>query len=241
MAWAMVLSLFTLSAITTLLIVLFRKGNSLPELSQDIFDLVPTLGLLLALVFGASSSGWEFASHTLPSILAREPNRLVVWASKLAVLAIVSVVFTIATGVGGILGLVIGSAFETVPTTAGWLGHAALTVLEAFGQASVQTFVAALFGAALAMLLRSTVAAVAVGMGFIFVIDMLIALALDQIRQGLGDYTFGEVVRDFGTKVSTFGMADTTLSYASVTLVLAAWAALFISVGYSALRFRNVA
>ncbi len=89
MTWVMTLLLFGLSFVGFFLFLILTDEipATLPTLIRDSYALVPVLGLLFGLVFGASSCGWEFASHTFPSVLAREPNRTVIWVAKLIVLA----------------------------------------------------------------------------------------------------------------------------------------------------------
>lgn len=241
MAWVMASLLLGLSCLGMFLYLIISDdfAEGLPGLAQGSYFLVPVLGLLFGLVFGASASGWEFASRTFPSILAREPNRTVIWAAKLTVLAFVSSAFALASGIGGLLGIAFASLATPIASESGWITAAAGNLLGGLGQSTVMIFSAAALGAGLAMLFKSTVGSVAVGLGFVFVVNGLVGAALNYKWPGTGDYLYTDVVLNFGTLLET-DSKYMELSYATVATALTAWTALFILSGMAAFRYRNI-
>ncbi len=242
MTWVMALLLFGLSFVGffLFLILVDEKPAELPTLIRDSYLLVSLLGILLGLVFGASSCGWEFANHTFPSVLAREPNRMVIWTAKLIVLALVSLVFAMAAGIGGLLGLSLASAFTSIGTQSGWLSDTVLQWFGGLGQSTVMIFSAAALGACVAMIFKSTVGSVVVGLAFIYIVNGLIGGALELQWTDSSEYIYSNVVWGFGTLTSIDNSPNLKLSYATVSIALATWTAVFILGGFTALRYRNI-
>lgn len=241
MTWVMVLLLFGLSLLGFFLFLVLANEEltELPRLIRDSFALVPLLGLLLGLVFGASSCGWEFANHTFPSVLAREPDRTVIWTAKLIVLASISLVFAAASGIGGLLGLILASVFTSLATDSGWFVEAVTQWFGGLGQSTVMIFSAAVLGACVAMVFKSTVGSVVVGLGFIFVFNGLVGAALDLKWTDSSEYLYTAVIMNFGTLTSSES-PNLELTYATIAITLAAWTALFVLGGLAALRYRNI-
>ncbi len=242
MTWVMTLLLFGLSFVGFFLFLILtdQKPAELPTLIRDSYLLVSLLGILLGLVFGASSCGWEFANHTFPSVLAREPNRMVIWTAKLIVLASISLVFALAAGIGGLLGLILASAATSIPTQSGWLAEAIQLWFGGLGQSTVMIFSAAALGACMAMIFKSTVGSVVVGLAFIYIVNGLIGAALELQWADSSEYLYSNVVWGFGTLTSIDNSPNLKLSYATMSITLAAWTTVFILVGFTALRYRNI-
>ena len=242
MTWVMALFLFGLSFAALFLFLILSEGSpdELPTLIRNSYLLVGLLGILLGLVFGASSCGWEFANHTFPSVLAREPNRLIIWTAKLLVLLSISLVFATAAGVGGLLGMMLGSAATSIATQSGWLAEAVKLWFGGLGQSTVMIFSAAALGACMAMIFKSTVGSVAVGIAFIFILSDLAGVALELQWAGSSEYLYSNIVGSFGNLTSVDNSPDLKLSYATVSILLTAWTAVFVLGGFAALRYRNI-
>ncbi len=242
MTWVMALLLFGLSFAGFALFLILTKEppDELPTLVRNSYLLVSLLGILLGLVFGASSCGWEFANHTFPSVLAREPNRMVIWTAKLIVLALISLVFAAAAGIGGLLGLMLGSVATSVATESGWFVEAVEQWFGGLGQSTAMIFSAAALGACMAMIFKSTVGSAVAGVAFIFILNSLAGAALELQWADSSEYLYSNIVWGFGNLTSVDNSPNLKLSYATVSIVLAAWTTVFILGGFAALRYRNI-
>lgn len=146
---------------------------------------------IVAVSLGAVAFASDFQHGTVRTLLVREPNRLRFLAGKaiaLAGLLIAAALVATAAGAAAALALAPGAGVDT----AAW---SAASVATFAAQAAGAMVGYAALGAGLGLLLRSTVAAVSIGIGWTLAVEQLIASAWDgakdvlpgQLLSALGD------------------------------------------------------
>lgn len=139
-------------------------------------DLISTgcvIGSLLGLILAASLIGAEWQAGTFASLLTWEPRRLRVAAAKVTAvvgssLAIATVATALLLGVESIVASTHGT-FSTLTQGAPPQPHFAEQTWAMAGRAALVVILVAGMGAALALLLRHTVAALGVAIGYLIV------------------------------------------------------------------------
>jgi len=140
---------------------------------RDLVGLGCVIGSLLGLILAASLIGAEWQAGTFASLLTWEPRRLRVAAAKVAAvvvgsLAIATVATTLLLGAESIVAAAHGT-FATVHTDGPPQPHFAEQVWAMAGRAALVVMIVTGLGAALALLMRHTVAALGVAIGYLIV------------------------------------------------------------------------
>lgn len=161
-----------------------RRGFrvSVAELSQPdglvhgITSASTLLGIVVLGIF-AAAFGSEYSQGTLRSLLVREPRRLRLLGGKLAALLVFGTLLVILA-----CALSVATSFALAPSkgidTAGWTSSAGLHALgTALGHMILSCLGYGLLGAALAILLRSPVVSLAVGVAWLLPAEAIIAAA----------------------------------------------------------------
>jgi ABC-2 type transport system permease protein len=185
---------------------------------------------IVALGWVAVATAQEYASGTLRNLLVREPRRLRLLAGKtLANLLYIVISVAIASGVA------LAVALIAAPTkgidTSGWL-HAGLgDTVSTMGNLLLAATGFGVFGALLALVLRSQAAAVIAGLAWILPVENLLTAAWTSVGHWLPGQQLGAIAAS-GNNVSTYGWA-LGLGAAFVAAAVAGGGALF--------KYRDVA
>lgn len=140
---------------------------------------------ILALALAAVRVTMEFSHGTWRALLVTEPHRLRVLGGKLlAISSFLAAAMVLATIVS------VGMAWLLAPRagidTAGWITDGALWHLAAtYATVAVATVVHGLIGAALGLLTRSAVGAIGIGVGWLLVVEQLVAGLWEPVARWL--------------------------------------------------------
>lgn len=240
MTWLMIAAQLVVSVVAVTLVIVMRDtGGSIDERIPYVFDTSVTLGWLFAAAFGAIAFGWEYKSQTLPTILAREPNRSLVFAAKLLAIGVIVGVFALAGGVGGALGVALGSAIEGGTLAPGWLGEASSAWFGGLAQAWLALTSGAAVTAAIAVLVRSTGGAIAIFLGFMFVVQSSLMLLLDRISENAASYSYPNAL-DSMTSLINSSSDHPSLSFVTALVVVGLWTGALLAASQIVFARRDV-
>ena len=140
---------------------------------RDLLETGCVIGSLLGLILAASLIGAEWQAGTFASLLTWEPRRLRVAAAKVTAvvvgaLAIATVATALLLGVESLVAAAHGT-FATLLRDAPPQPHFAKQTWAMAGRAALVVMIVSGIGAALALLLRHTVAALGVAIGYLIV------------------------------------------------------------------------
>jgi ABC-2 type transport system permease protein len=185
---------------------------------------------VVSLVVFASNVGGEYKNGTLRFLLAGEPRRLHLLAGKVAalstlVLGAVLVTMFVALGTAYLFAAMFGLA------TGPWLsGEGLKLALEAFFNVGLTSLAWGLIGAALAIVLRTSAAAIGTGVGYLLVGEAIISRAIVASLIDVESAWFpGEVLRvvaSGGSPASSY-LRAALLALLYVGCIAAGGAALF--------------
>jgi hypothetical protein len=202
--------------------------SGLPDILQGAGILVVIGGLLL----GASFAGAEWHAGTMTTLLTWEPRRVRVLAAKAIVT--VAAVFVLMV----VLLAVFAGALTLVASTRGITDHLGDFVRSVAGttmRVAACSSAGALIGLAIAMLARSTAAAVGIGFAYLAVIEGLIR----GLRPGWQHYLLADNIAIVVTGADGGIMREpVTFAYAAVTVAI--WAAALTVAAALAFRVRDV-
>lgn len=208
------------------------SGRLLAELAAEggaVRGLVATvtfLGLVSLVVF-ASNAGGEYRHGTLRFLLVGQPDRLRLLAGKfLALSSLATVAVAVAVVVSLLTSAWFGSMYD-VDGSAWWTGAGLAHTFGTFVNVAVACITWGALGAALAIALRTSTAAIGVGVGYLLVGEAILSRAIVGPVLGTEAAWFpGEVLRAFagggGASSSYTRSAVLLLLYGGVTVVAAA-------------------
>jgi ABC-type transport system involved in multi-copper enzyme maturation permease subunit len=202
---------------------------SLPEILQGSAFLVVIGGLLL----GASAVGAEWHHGTMTTLLTWEPRRIRVLAAKAVVAGIcVFVIMVVLLAIlGGALALVAATRGNTTDLGDHFLRSVAGVIARIAGCASAGSLV----GMGIAMLARSTAAAIGIGFAYLGIVEGLIR----GLRPGWQHFLLGDNIA-----VVIIGRDDgimaTPTSFTRAGVTVAAYAAILLVAAAAAFRARDV-
>jgi ABC-2 type transport system permease protein len=182
---------------------------------------------VVALAVCAIAVGTEYSNGTLRNLLVRQPARLRLLAGKL--LALGSLV---AAGALLACGAALASALLLLPahgiSASAWFTSAGVSsLLATAGNLVLATLAWGALGAALALVLRSTPAAIAIGLAYVLVAENLLAAAWSGGDQWLPGQLLYALAKG-GT---------TSVAYARALLLVGLYVA--VAVGAAAILFRR--
>jgi ABC-type transport system involved in multi-copper enzyme maturation permease subunit len=193
---------------------------ALPDILRGSAFLVVIGGLLL----GASAVGAEWHHGTMTTLLTWEPRRVRVLAAKaiVAAVAVFVIMAVLLTILAGVLALVAATRGNTTDLGDHFLRSVAGVIARIAGCASA----GALVGMGVAMLARSTAAAIGIGFAYLGIVEGLIR----GLRPGWQRFLLGDniavviVGRDDGVMATptTFPRAGITVAAYAVILLVAA-------------------
>lgn len=171
---------------------------------------------IVAVSLGAVAVASDFQHGTIRTLLVREPSRLRLLAGKavaLGGLLVAAAIVASAAGAGAALLLAPGAGIDT----SAWSAEA---VLSAAAQTAGAMLGFAALGAGLGLMLRSTVGAVSIGIGWTLAVEQLLVTAWDgaadllpgQLLSALGD---GSISATGGVVLSVWLLALTGSAAAS--------------------------
>ncbi|HEY0168653.1 MAG TPA: ABC transporter permease subunit [Jatrophihabitans sp.] len=195
--------------------------------------LYPLFGSALMLIFGAVLIGGDYRWGTLGTLLTQRPGRVAMMLGKAAALGLallgVTVAVVLATAAtSAVIAALAGRASR-------WPGP--VTLLEGIGSAWLVSAAAASLGAFLAVLLRNTAAAIAVGLVWLLALENLVSgiastvPALKVVQRLLIGPSGGSLATSLGSETqSDGGMPGVVAVSGSLTavVVLCCYIAVFL-------------
>jgi ABC-2 type transport system permease protein len=170
---------------------------------------------IVAVSLGALAFASDFQHGTIRTLLVREPNRLRFLAGKgLALAGLLAAGAAMATVAGAALALAIapGQGIDTSAWSAG-------AVLEGWLDVAVAMIGYGALGAGLGLLMRSTVAAVSIGIGWTLAVEQLLTAAWD----GASDVLPGQLLSALGDGSITAAGAATLALWLAALSGTATW------------------
>ena len=220
-------------------------ANRLPaDLVLNSIGGFPVFAGAIALTLGALSVGSEYGWGTLKTTLIQRPRRLKVYAGKLLALAVVVLTIVLATFA---LGAFSSSAIALSQSEVmDWPSLADLTQGIASGWLILMMW--CLFGVMLAFVFRGTALPIGLGVVWIMGIENLIvnvAVPLldlaETLQKGLPSVNAGSLVSALnGGEVGSAPGVNTTVDGTQATLVLIAYAVVFVLIAGFVLQRRDV-
>ena len=220
-------------------------ANRLPaDLVLNSIGGFPVFAGAIALTLGALSVGSEYGWGTLKTTLIQHPRRLKVYAGKLLALAVVVLTIVLATFA---LGAFSSSAIALSQSEAtDWPSLADLAQGIVSGWLILMMW--CLFGVMLAFVFRGTALPIGLGVVWIMGIENLIVnvaaplLELaETLQKGLPSVNAGSLVSALnGGEVGSAPGVNTTVDGAQATLVLIAYAVVFVLIAGFVLQRRDV-
>lgn len=154
-----------------------HQSFTIPGVFSSALEIVQTLGLILVAILTASAIGIDYGSGTLRSVLTKGTGRWPYLTAKLITLSLIAgagLLITLATA--GISGVVAGAIAGAAPTSAAVTAPLWSDALKAFGKAWVSLLPYVALTAFVTVLARSSAAGMAIGLGYYFLEQILIAL-----------------------------------------------------------------
>ena len=205
---------------------------------------------LVTLLMAASFWGAEIRSGSLTTWLTFVPSRPRVWAAKMVVVALAgAAVAAVLLLLGLVVAWIAVSAHQGPDAVGGWVQP-----LQVAGRGVLLGAMMALLGAGLAVIFRSTVAAVAVPLGYLFVQGMMGVLyaipGFERLTEFLpennvrafleGGYTYSVPIQRVTPQGLEYDYVEKTLSLAHGAVYLLVFMALAAFVSAAAFQRRDV-
>jgi ABC-type transport system involved in multi-copper enzyme maturation permease subunit len=203
--------------------------RSLPEILQGAGILVVIGGLLL----GASFVGAEWHAGTMSTLLTWEPRRLRVLAAKAVVAA--ACVFVLMVLLLAVFGLVLALVAFTRGITDHLGEHFLRSVAGSALRVAACSAAGALIGMAIAMVARSTAAAIGAGFAYLAVIEGVIR----GLRPGWQHYLLADNIAVVVTGADS-GIMQDPVTFSHAVLTVAIWSAVLMAAAAITFRARDV-
>ncbi|MBJ7471297.1 MAG: hypothetical protein JHD16_08335 [Solirubrobacteraceae bacterium] len=183
-------------------------------ITQGLVNATTLIGVI-AIGISASAFGGDFSSGTVRTLLVRQPKRLVFLGGKLlAVFGLLAAATLLATVVGVAASFVLAGV-QGVDTSA-W---SAADVITGYLRLAAATLGFAVFGAGLGLLLRSPVAAIAIGVGWALAFELILTAAWDTASDLLPASLLGSIAD--GT--ATLAQSGVIAVWLAAILAASAW------------------
>ena len=178
------ISIFAFSSATSSTEKMGRIGTSLGEL-EAVGGFVASLGQIsslvgiIALAFWAIAAATDYESGLVRVLVQAQPNRIKLISGKVGALVAFTVVGTLlSTVVAALLAWPLASAFGI--STDAWTTGFATELFSAFANLTVAALVWGAVGLAIAVVTRSAGTAIAVGIGYLMVVENLIGIVAES-------------------------------------------------------------
>ncbi len=188
------------------------------------------LGLVALCIF-ASQTAQEYTYGTLRNLLVRQPRRLTLLLGKffaMNLFALISVVLSAIVSISLAFAL---SGKAKVTTTAWSTSEARTALFHTFVNVFISVIASGTIGMILGLLLRSPISSIAIGVGWLLVVESIIAATVDRS----GRWLPGQLIN------SVAAGGDFNASYSHALLVLCAYLAAGMIVVSVLFRRRDVA
>lgn len=178
---------------------------------------------VVALVLFAISVGQEYSSGTLRNLIVRQPRRLQFLAGKLLAMGtFVSIAVVLAVAAGMVTALLLlpryGISSSEWFTADGWT-----SLFKTTGNLVVATLAWGLLGAIIALLLRSTTGAIAIGLAYVLVVENLVTAAWSGGKQWLPGQILSAIAHGGNSSITYESAIVHAVVYFVVALAGTAW------------------
>jgi ABC-2 type transport system permease protein len=204
--------------------------RSLPDVLQNSAFLVVIGGLLL----GASFVGAEWHAGTMTTLLTWEPRRLRVLAAKAIVTAVC--VFVLMVALLAVFSAVLALVAATRGITSGLGDHFLRSLAGTVLRIAACAAAGSLVGLGIAMVARSTAAAIGIGFAYLGIVEGLIR----GLRPGWQHYLLADNIAVVITGGDQ-GIMRTPVTLTRAAVTVAVWAAVLVSAAALSFRARDVA
>jgi ABC-type transport system involved in multi-copper enzyme maturation permease subunit len=188
------------------------------------------LGLVALCIF-ASQTAQEYTYGTLRNLLVRQPRRLTLLFGKFLAMnffALITVLFSAVVSISLAFAL---SGKAKVATTAWSTADARIGLFHTFVNVFISVIASGTIGMILGLLLRSPISSISIGVGWLLVVENIIAATVDHS----GKWLPGQLIN------SVAAGGDFNASYSHALLVLFAYLAVGVIVVSALFRRRDVA
>lgn len=184
---------------------------------------------IVALAIWAIAVTSDYSSGLIRLLVQAEPNRLRLLVGKVVALTAFTCLATLVTAA---VVLAVSPAIASLAgvSTEAWGSDFFRIVAENYLQLTLSALLWGIAGLFVGMLTRSTGVAIAVGVGYLLVFEMIVGLALDSASKWLPGSTFSTVAQG--------GSAD--MAFGTALLVAAALAVAAIAVAAAVFRRRDI-
>ncbi|GAA3288320.1 ABC transporter permease [Dactylosporangium vinaceum] len=203
--------------------------QSASGLSNGLSSAATLLGVVALCVCAGAVAG-EYAQGTLRNLLIRQPRRLRLFAGIALACAAFSTLMVAVATLASVAASFVTAGVTGLDTSAWATGAAAGDVVRAAADTSMSTIGWAGIGFALAVVLRTPVAAIAVGVAYALPVESIVNAAVDDADR----YLPGQLL------AAVAGGGTTDVGYGYALTVLAAYAAVIAAGAAVLLRRRDV-
>ena len=184
---------------------------------------------IVALAIWAIAVTSDYSSGLIRLLVQSEPNRLRLLGGKVVALTAFTCVATLFT-TAVVLAVSPGIASLAGVSTDTWGTGLVRTVAENYLQLTLSALLWGVVGLFVGMLTRSTGVAIAVGIGYLLVFEMVVGIALDSAAKWLPGSTFSAVAQG----------GSTDMAFGTALLAAAAYAVAALAVAAATFRRRDI-
>lgn len=188
------------------------------------------LGLVALCIF-ASQTAQEYTYGTLRNLLVRQPRRLTLLVGKFFAMNLFALISVLLSAIVSISLAFALSGKAKVSTTAWSTSEARSALLHTFVNVFISVIAFGTIGMILGLLLRSPISSIAIGVGWLLVVENIIAATVDDS----GKWLPGQLINSIAAG------GDFNASYSHALLVLSAYLATGMIVVSVLFRRRDVA
>jgi ABC-type transport system involved in multi-copper enzyme maturation permease subunit len=175
---------------------------------------------LIALALFATNIAREYEKGTIRILLVSEPRRLTLMTGKLLALSTFALIIC-----AGAIVLTMGMSLALAPGEGvaidAWLtGQGALEVLKGFVNIGLATIVWGLIGGVLALLVRSAAISISVGVGFLFIFEILLGQFAPDIGNKLPATVLGALAAGGTFSIEYIMAMIMTIVYGVASLII---------------------
>ena len=184
---------------------------------------------IVALAIWAIAVTSDYSSGLIRLLVQAEPSRLRLLGGKVVALTAFTCLATLVTTV---LVLVVSPGIASLAgvSTNAWGNDLVRIVVENYLQLTLSALLWGVVGLFVGMLTRSTGVAIAVGIGYLLVFEMIVGIALDSAAKWLPGSTF--------SAIASGGSAD--MAFGTALLTAAAYAVAALEVAATVFRRRDI-
>jgi ABC-2 type transport system permease protein len=186
---------------------------------------------VVALALFAIAVGTEYGNGTLRNLLVRQPSRPRLLAGKMLALASFVAIAAILAFAAALVTALLLAPGHGISTSA-WFTHDGVRSLQAtIGNLLISTVAWGAIGAVLALMLRSTATAIAVGLAYALVVENLLSLTVSGSKQWLPGQLIDAIARG----------GSSSVSYVSALLLVGLYLIGAAGIAGAVFRYRDVA